>query len=202
MFVRPKVGAYAGQIVDMRYEHAIGCIQAGTHEPVSEDDVAGLRNQVPTIGYGVNASESMPLGYVAVPDPEYGYMVADPGGAFLNQGRPFPNLAAARSYAHEHAVRQQGLDPRIVRAAIEHRATVEAGRAEDEKRRLEALDRAEEARKAELTGGLDVEISPTGMGVRRDPLGPKPADDRGARDRVPPKDPRGGTDGPRPAGAR
>lgn len=102
MFVRQLIGREAGAIVELPYHAATACLAGGTAAEVTDEEIAAAGLTLPPAA-PVNEPEQLPRGYRAEPDIEgYGYNVIDPGGVTLNQ-RPLPNLAAARSLAHEHA---------------------------------------------------------------------------------------------------
>ena len=101
MFVRQLIGREAGTIQDQPYHAATSNIAAGTAEAVTDEELArvGLTRNP---GAGVAAPEVLPEGYAAKADEVSGFIVFDPDGVALNE-QPFPNMAAARSFAHEHA---------------------------------------------------------------------------------------------------
>lgn len=111
MFVRQKIGPQAEQIIEMPYVAAQACIDAGTAESVTDEEIqeAGL---VPAEVTPPNKAETLPPGYrvdLAVDldddDNEFtpgGYDVFDAGGVRLTAEVDIPNQAAARSFAWDH----------------------------------------------------------------------------------------------------
>lgn len=100
MFVRTLIGRAAGSIIEMPYHAATACFAVGTAERVTDEEIAAaglIQDTRPVVD-----PEQFPDGYRAEPEEWGGFYVLDPGGVTLNE-RPFPNLAAARSFAHEHA---------------------------------------------------------------------------------------------------
>lgn len=104
MYVRQLVGRLAGTIVQMPFSAATSNIAAGTCAMVTDDEVTAAGLQVEPAPTDA-APDGLPSGFRVEPTEGGGFDLLDPGGVRLNQ-EPFPNLPAARSYAHEHFVSQ------------------------------------------------------------------------------------------------
>lgn len=98
-YYRSLIGALSGSIIDLSKEQGDYGLANGTHSKVSEDEVseAGLS---PKENFTPATPEMMPEGWKCAPSPDGGVLVYGPGQDLI-QEQPFPNLAAARSFAHE-----------------------------------------------------------------------------------------------------
>lgn len=102
MFVRQLVGPQAGEIIEMPHHAGQACLAVGTAESVTDEEIAeaGLR---PAAEFVPVKPDALPDGYRAEPADGGGYNVIDAGGVNLTPETDIPNLAAARSFALDHA---------------------------------------------------------------------------------------------------
>jgi hypothetical protein len=108
MFVRQLIGREAGTIQDQPYHAATSNLAAGTVERVTDAELAAAGLSTAP-GPSDSAPEAFPKGYLGKADEVSGFNVFGPNGSQLNE-RPFPNLAAARSYAQADFAANQGPD--------------------------------------------------------------------------------------------
>lgn len=111
MFVRQKIGPQAGEIIEMPYLAAQNCLDVGSAEAVTDEEItaAGLK---PADITPPAKAETIPPGYrvdlcvdLDDDDNEFtpgGYDVFDAGGVRLTADVDIPNLVAARSFAWDH----------------------------------------------------------------------------------------------------
>ena len=126
MFVRQLIGRQAGTIVEMPFHAATAALACGTCSEVSDAEIAAAGIVTAPRVSAVTAEEA-PRGYRIEADPVAGYNVRDPGGVQMN-AQPFPNLSAARSFAHNHHQHAAGQSVRgSVPGAGAIRAALDAG---------------------------------------------------------------------------
>lgn len=106
MFVRLLIGRDAGQIQNQPYHAATGNLAAGTVALVTDEELAEANLLVPATG-DQGVEEVLPEGYSARPSDGGGFDLFKEDGVQVNE-IPFPNLAAARSFAHLQASEGKG----------------------------------------------------------------------------------------------
>lgn len=102
MFVRQLIGREAGSIIPLPYHAAQAALDMGTCAPVTDEEIAqaGLDPEPSIV---LVKPDEMPEGYRVDVAEGGGYNVIDAGGVNLTPDLEIPNLAAARSFAMEHA---------------------------------------------------------------------------------------------------
>jgi len=108
MFVRQLIGPQAGEIIDLPHHAAEACLAVGSAAPVTDEEIADAGLQSAPDFVPPKADE-LPPGYRLDLAEGGGYNVFDAGGVNLTAEQDIPNLAAARSFAIDHA--QIGLVP-------------------------------------------------------------------------------------------
>jgi hypothetical protein len=106
MFVRQLIGREAGTIQDQPFHAATSNLAAGTVERVTDAELAAAGLSTAP-GPSDSAPEAFPNGYLGKADEVSGFNVFGTDGGQLNE-QPFPNLAAARSFAQAHFDANQG----------------------------------------------------------------------------------------------
>lgn len=97
-YYRSLIGVLNGSIIVLSKDLGDSGVANGTHALVTEEEVlqAGLMANENTKPI---AAELLPSGWKCAPAPEGGFILFGPGQDQIRE-EPFPNLAAARSFAH------------------------------------------------------------------------------------------------------
>ncbi len=107
MFVKQLIGRQAGFVIDMPFAEAKACIDNGTAERATEDDITAALEQSTAPNVDVTPEQLM-AGYRTESAESGGFDVFDAGGVKISQD-PLHNQIAARDFVLQHSRRVRGL---------------------------------------------------------------------------------------------
>lgn len=151
MFVKQLIGRQAGEIVEMEFAEAKVCLDAGTAQRVSDEEIEAASHQ-PAASRVNHTDEQLLAGYRIDPAPDNsGYDAFDAGGVPLNKDFTYRNFPQARDAVLAHSRAARGLPPagETVTTTDKSEGEAEAGyskmrqadlKAECEKRGIDAAD--------------------------------------------------------------
>jgi hypothetical protein len=112
MFVKQLIGRQAGMVIDMGYEEAKACIDNGTAQRATEQEITDVMNATTAPVESIRPEELIAGYRMEAADDGSGFHVFDPGGVRLTgkDDQPIPrNHLEAQQFMRDYALRTRGL---------------------------------------------------------------------------------------------